>query len=75
LGWSVNLLTEPEQRLFAQIGVFAGSASAEDIAAVCFIDGAPAGIELISSLADRSLLNVSRTGGATRYGYFRNDQA
>lgn len=69
--WSVDLLTADERKLFAQIGVFAGPATAEDIASVCRAGDGASAVGLIVSLADKSLLNTHRAEtGPTRYGYF-----
>jgi predicted ATPase/DNA-binding SARP family transcriptional activator len=54
LDWSYDLLGEDEQRLFAQLGVFAGGctlASAED---VCRVDGSV--LEGLAALVDESLV-------------------
>jgi predicted ATPase len=72
VAWSVDLLSAPEQELFAQLGVFGAPVTAEDIIAVCRIGSEPPVISQIVSLTDKSLLNVRHAGGAgpTRYGYF-----
>lgn len=70
VGWSVYLLTVSEQQLFAELGVFAGPASADDIIAVCRVEGKAPAIEQILALADKSLLNVHADAtGPTCYGY------
>lgn len=71
VAWSVDLLSASEQALYAQIGVFAGPASLDDIAAVCHIAGrSPTAAEIVA-LTDKSLLNIHRDAAApTRYGYF-----
>ena len=51
IAWSVDLLDSTEQRLFAQLGVFASGCTAEAAAAVCGADEAG-----LASLVDASLL-------------------
>jgi predicted ATPase/DNA-binding XRE family transcriptional regulator len=54
IGWSYDLLSEPERRLFRQLGVFAGGWSLEAAAAVAQLD-ALAVLDGLSSLVDNSL--------------------
>ena len=66
--WSYDLLSPPEQRLFARLAVFAGGWDIEAVEAVA-ADAAPAGpatIELLGRLVDKSLVvrSVDRAGGA-----------
>lgn len=64
IGWSYELLDEPERRLFARYGVFAGSASLPLIEAVC----GPADeigrdvLDALEALVDQSLLRVVEQG-------------
>jgi predicted ATPase len=51
IGWSYDLLPEPEQALFRRLGVFAGGFELEAAEAVC-----DAGLDGLQSLIDKSLL-------------------
>jgi predicted ATPase/DNA-binding SARP family transcriptional activator len=56
LDWSYELLDEPEQRLFAQLSVFAGGCTLEAAEAVCEIDADV--LDVVGSLIDKSLVRV-----------------
>ena len=56
IGWSFDLLTEGEQRLFAHLSVFRGGCTLESTEVVCGAD-----LETIASLLDKSLVR-RRTG-------------
>jgi predicted ATPase/DNA-binding CsgD family transcriptional regulator len=59
--WSYDLLSEPERALLRQLSVFSGGFDVEAALSVC----PAATLELLASLADRSLIIVeSRTGQA-----------
>lgn len=76
VAWSVDLLSVQEQELFAQIGVFAGPAAADDIVAVCRIGTIAPPVAQIVSLVDKSLLNAHAAGtGPNRYGYHETTRA
>jgi predicted ATPase/DNA-binding SARP family transcriptional activator len=68
IGWSYHLLGEEERRLFARLGIFPGTFSLATSAAICG-DGADesAVLEQLSSLINKSLLNVEVGEAATRY--------
>jgi predicted ATPase len=55
IGWSVDLLSEVDRRLFARLGVFSGSFALEAAQTVCDTD-ALALFDGISSLVDKALL-------------------
>jgi predicted ATPase/DNA-binding SARP family transcriptional activator len=57
LDWSFHLLEEADQRLFAELAVFAGGCTAASAFAVCATNGGePALLDRLDSLADKSLL-------------------
>jgi tetratricopeptide (TPR) repeat protein len=60
IGWSFDLLDEPAQRLFSQLGVFSGGFTLPAAEAVC----GPDALDGIAALADHSLL----TREGRRYG-------
>jgi predicted ATPase len=68
--WSHDLLSEAEKVLFRRICVFAGSFSLEAAEAVCPGEGihTTAVLELVTSLLDKSLVQVVAQGGEARYG-------
>ncbi|HUR79673.1 MAG TPA: NB-ARC domain-containing protein, partial [Thermoanaerobaculia bacterium] len=63
IDWSFALLNEREQRLLAQLSVFAGSFSIEAVEAVCV---GPV-LDLLSGLVDKSLVVATQRRGAVRY--------
>jgi predicted ATPase/DNA-binding CsgD family transcriptional regulator/8-oxo-dGTP pyrophosphatase MutT (NUDIX family) len=70
LAWSYNLLSEPEQRLFAQLSVFAGSWSLEAADAICTGKGSAdsAVLILVRRLVMKSLVSVEpQPSGPYRY--------
>ena len=64
ISWSYDLLTADEQRLFAALAVFAGPFDIRAAEAVC--DGGDV-VELLTRLAERSMLAVRRAADGTRY--------
>jgi predicted ATPase len=69
IDWSYALLTDPEQRLFRRLSVFAGW-SLEMAEQICADDGIPAGdvLGLIAALVDKSLVVVDpEVLGQARY--------
>jgi predicted ATPase/class 3 adenylate cyclase len=69
IDWSYELLTAPEQQVFARLSVFSGGCTieaAEAVLADADIDGYEV-LDLLSGLVDKSLLGVDRTRRHTRY--------
>ncbi len=58
IDWSHDLLEEPEQKLLAELAVFAGGFTLEAVEAVCGEDGGDV-LEPLASLVDKSLLRRS----------------
>src|SRR6185295_7794292 len=69
LGWSQELLTDRERRLFARLSVFSGGFDLEAAVAVCAGGAIAPGqvLDEIQGLVDKSLLAVKRKAGATRF--------
>jgi predicted ATPase/class 3 adenylate cyclase len=67
--WSYDLLGPQEQLLFNRVAIFAGSFTHDAAALVCGDDGAEQEdvLDLISSLADKSLIVVDTSGNQERY--------
>ena len=61
IDWSHSLLTEPEQRLFRRMAVFAGGCTVEDVDAVC-ADPGESSLDDLESLVDKALVQVDRQG-------------
>jgi tetratricopeptide (TPR) repeat protein len=71
IGWSYELLTEPQQRCFRALGVFVGGWTLETAQAVCWAEEARAPQETLLTLAalvDASLVQAEMAaGGAVRF--------
>ena len=67
--WSYDLLNEQEQILLARLSVFAGGFSLEAAEAICGADPLmPEDVlDLITSLAEKSLVNMEESDAGTRY--------
>lgn len=65
IDWSVSLLDDTTQRLLRRLAVFAGGCTAAAAATVCEIDGDP--VEALAALVERSLVQLDRSDGTTRY--------
>jgi predicted ATPase/DNA-binding SARP family transcriptional activator len=67
--WSWDLLSEPERVLAERLAVFAGDVSPVEAIAVCSDDALPEAAvdELLMSLVDKSLLQVTTLEGGRRY--------
>lgn len=74
--WSYALLSDAEQRLFEWLSVFAGYPMLDVLTAACAAGALESGLpadelevlELVSALADKSLVEVSRLDDDVRYG-------
>jgi predicted ATPase/DNA-binding SARP family transcriptional activator len=69
IGWSYDLLSEPQRALLRRLSVFVGGATLEAITSVAG-DGQDelTVLELLGSLVAGSLVTVAEDGGVTRYG-------
>jgi predicted ATPase/DNA-binding SARP family transcriptional activator len=67
IGWSYQLLTADERRMFAELSTFAGGFTLAAGAAVCCDGDQAVALELIDQLAAKSLLTVQTTPAGTRY--------
>ncbi len=67
--WSYDLLSDPERLLLQRSSIFAGGFTLAAAESVCATDGIEARevAELLSSLVDKSLVNVTLSEYATRY--------
>lgn len=73
IGWSYDLLSEPEKLLFRRLGVFVGSFSLESIGGVCCDCSSDdyETLELLSGLIDKSLVAADK-GEITRYSMLQS---
>ncbi len=62
IDWSHDLLSDAERKLFRRLAVFKGSFSLPAGEEIC-----GAGVDLLGSLVDKSLVNVQHAGGVPRY--------
>jgi predicted ATPase/class 3 adenylate cyclase len=69
IDWSYDLLNTVEQALFCRFAVFAGGWTLEAAVAVCGGDGIDEWdvLDLLTSLADKSLVVAEERNGVTRY--------
>lgn len=69
IDWSHDLLDDAPRTLLARLSVFAGGFPLDAAERVCAGDGIEAGavLDLIASLADKSLVVVEERAGAARY--------
>ena len=68
IDWSYDLLSEDERRLFRGLSIFAGGFSLEACTDVCGESSDEITVlELLSSLVDKSLVQVAAAGDGTRY--------
>ena len=77
IDWSYNLLAPEEQALFRRIGIFAGGFSLDAITAMCCGEGVDEfeGLDLLSSLADKSLVVADVTATKARYRLLESTRA
>jgi predicted ATPase len=73
LDWSFRLLTPAEQRFFERLGVFAGGWDLEAAAAVW--DGLEDALDLLTALADKSLVVVQSGEGGNRFSMLETTRA
>jgi non-specific serine/threonine protein kinase len=68
VGWSYDLCTPAEQRLWVMLSVFAGSFELQAAEDICSGDLASEDVlDLLSSLVDKSILIRTDSGGVARY--------
>jgi non-specific serine/threonine protein kinase len=68
VGWSYDLCTPAEQRLWAQLSVFAGTFDLEAAEDICEGDLAPGELlDLLSSLVDKSILVRTESNSVIRF--------
>ena len=69
IDWSYDLLNGPEQELFCRVSIFAGGWTVEAAESVCVGNGIDEKevLDLLTSLADKSLVHARQACGETRY--------
>ncbi len=77
IDWSYNLLSPHEQRLFNRMGVFAGGFGIDAVVAVCGDEPADEIeiLDVVSSLADKSLVSADTTKSKARYRLLESTRA
>lgn len=69
IGWSYDLLAEPERQVLQRLSVFAGALSLEAAEAVCAGDGVESDevLDLLAAIVDKSLVVVDDRADEARY--------
>lgn len=67
VGWSYDLLPDPDRRFFERLAVFAGGWSAEAAAGICAEEGSGHVVDQLVRLVDQSLVVARPQGNSTRY--------
>ena len=77
IDWSYDLLTSQEQMLFLRLGIFAGGFALEAATRVCGGDGLDEIeiLDLLASLADKSLVVADTSGKQERYHLLESTRA
>src|SRR5579872_4057256 len=77
IDWSYDLLTPQEQTLFNRVGIFAGGFSLDAAITVCAGEGLDEIdiLDVVSSLADKSLVSADTTKSKARYRLLESTRA
>ncbi len=77
IGWSVDLLTDAEQAVMRRLAILAGGWSLDAAVAFCSDErvGRDRVLDLLTSLADKSLVTVQPNAAATRYAFLESIRA